>query len=215
MKITKIEVQNFKAFKETQLFEIKGNNVLVFGNNGSGKSSFYFALHAFVQSSIKTDAQCAKYFLFDGAESLLNIHAAAGFPSYIRVSTDNGNTYEFSPTLKEGNLTNKDAVIRNFGSKLIKKVTQDSFVYCVSTTGTTGARKDLPPDIKQYLSRVRKIFNQPLAVGFGISTREQVEVVGQHAEIAIVGSAMVDKIKSSSSKDLLKVVSKFTKELLF
>ncbi|MBP9837097.1 MAG: tryptophan synthase subunit alpha [Proteobacteria bacterium] len=99
--------------------------------------------------------------------------------------------------------------------KLIKKVTQDSFVYCVSTTGTTGARKDLPPDIKQYLSRVRKIFNQPLAVGFGISTREQVEVVGQHAEIAIVGSAMVDKIKSSSSKDLLKVVSKFTKELLF
>ncbi len=112
MKITKIEVQNFKAFKETQLFEIKGNNVLVFGNNGSGKSSFYFALHAFVQSSIKTDAQCAKYFLFDGAESLLNIHAAAGFPSYIRVSTDNGNTYEFSPTLKEGNLTNKDAVIK-------------------------------------------------------------------------------------------------------
>lgn len=112
MKITKIEVQNFKAFKETQPFAIEGRNVLVFGNNGSGKSSFYYALHAFVQSSIKTEAQCAKYFLFDGAESLLNIHAPAGFPSYIRVSTDNGNTYEFSPTLTEGNLTNKDAVIK-------------------------------------------------------------------------------------------------------
>ena len=80
MKITKIEIQNFKAFKQTQLFEIKSKNVLVFGNNGSGKSSFYFALHAFVQSSIKTDVQCAKYFLYDGDESLLNIHAEEGFP---------------------------------------------------------------------------------------------------------------------------------------
>lgn len=60
MKITKIEVQNFKALKETRLFEIRSNNVLFFGNNGSGKSSFYFALHAFVQSSRKGDAQCAK-----------------------------------------------------------------------------------------------------------------------------------------------------------
>ena len=55
MKITKIEIQNFKAFKEAQVFDIEGKNILVFGNNGSGKSSFYFALHAFVQSSIKTD----------------------------------------------------------------------------------------------------------------------------------------------------------------
>src|SRR5580658_5625887 len=112
MKITKIEIQNFKAFKETQLFEVEGNNVLVFGNNGSGKSSFYFALHAFVQSSIKTDIQCGKYFLYDGAESLLNIHAEEGFLSYIRISTDNGNTYEFSPTPKEGNLSHKDAGIK-------------------------------------------------------------------------------------------------------
>ena len=91
MKITKIEIQNFKAFKEAQSFGIDSKNVLVFGNNGSGKSSFYFALHAFIQSSIKSDEQRNKYFLYAGAESLLNIHAVAGFPSYIRVSTDSGN----------------------------------------------------------------------------------------------------------------------------
>jgi len=112
MKITNIEIQNFKAFKEAQPFAIEGKNVLVFGNNGSGKSSFYFALHAFIQSSIKPDEQRNKYFLYDGAESLLNIHARKGFPSYIRIATDNGKVYEFSPKLKKGNVTNKDSVIK-------------------------------------------------------------------------------------------------------
>lgn len=112
MKITKIEIQNFKAFKEAQSFDIDSKNVLIFGNNGSGKSSFYFALHAFIQSSIKSDEQRNKYFLYDGVESLLNIHARKGFPSYIRIATDNGKMYEFSPRLKKGNITNTDAVIK-------------------------------------------------------------------------------------------------------
>lgn len=112
MRITNIEIQNFKAFKEAQPFLIEAKNILIFGNNGSGKSSFYFALHAFIQSSIKSDDQRKKYFLYDGNESLLNIHAAKDFPSYIRITTDNGNVYEFSPTLKAGNISNTDAAIK-------------------------------------------------------------------------------------------------------
>lgn len=112
MRITNIEVQNFKAFKEPQPFSIEGKNILVFGNNGSGKSSFYYALHAFIQSSIKSDEQRKKYFLYDGNESLLNIHAAKNYPSYIRITTDNGNVYEFSPNLTDGKIANTDNVIK-------------------------------------------------------------------------------------------------------
>ncbi len=112
MKITKIEIQNFKAFKEAQPFAIDSRNVLAFGNNGSGKSSFYFALHAFLQSSVKSEEQRGKYFIYNGNQSLLNIYAPEGFPSYIRITTDNGQTYEFSPALKEGNIANTDNVVK-------------------------------------------------------------------------------------------------------
>jgi energy-coupling factor transporter ATP-binding protein EcfA2 len=112
MKISKIEIQNFKAFKEAQSFDIDNKNILVFGTNGSGKSSLYYSLHSFLQSSIKTDEQRTKYFVYDGTESLLNIHAVEGFPSYIKISIDNNTTYEFSPIPAPGNIDNKGDVIK-------------------------------------------------------------------------------------------------------
>lgn len=112
MKITNIEIQNFKAFKDPQPFSIDGKNVLVFGNNGSGKSSLYYALHVFLQSSSKSDEQRKKYFVYDGDESLLNIYAPENFPSYIRITTDTKNIYEFTTTPKAGNVSNTDDVIK-------------------------------------------------------------------------------------------------------
>ncbi|MGI6323153.1 MAG: AAA family ATPase [Bacteroidales bacterium] len=57
-----IQIKNFKAFQEEQSLKINGKNVLVYGNNGSGKSSLFWALYTFLQSSIKTDAEVQKYF---------------------------------------------------------------------------------------------------------------------------------------------------------
>ena len=45
----------------------------------------------------------------------------------------------------------------------------DSFIYCVSVAGTTGARKDLPEELPAFLAGIRKHTNLPLAVGFGVS----------------------------------------------
>ncbi len=97
--------------------------------------------------------------------------------------------------------------------KRIAAVSDPGFVYCVSTTGTTGARKGLPEELPEYLTRVRKYFDMPLAVGFGISSRGQVENLSEHAEIAIVGSAMIDCISKSDSGQRVKAVAAFTKEL--
>lgn len=61
-KIKEIEIQNFKAFQRKQVFPINGKHVLVYGNNGSGKSSLFWALYTLLQSSIKNDDGVKKYF---------------------------------------------------------------------------------------------------------------------------------------------------------
>ncbi|MFO7633163.1 MAG: tryptophan synthase subunit alpha, partial [Caldilinea sp.] len=65
------------------------------------------------------------------------------------------------------------------------------FIYLVSVTGITGARTDLPPDLADFVARVRRHTDLPLAVGFGIGTREQASAVARIAEGVIVGSALV------------------------
>jgi ABC-type dipeptide/oligopeptide/nickel transport system ATPase subunit len=61
-KIDKIRIKNFKAFPESQEFDLKGKNLLVYGNNGSGKSSLYWALYTLLQSSEKTVERVNDYF---------------------------------------------------------------------------------------------------------------------------------------------------------
>jgi tryptophan synthase alpha chain len=61
----------------------------------------------------------------------------------------------------------------------------------VSTTGTTGERAELPPEIGRTVERVRTSTTLPVAVGFGISTPDQAAAVGDIADGVIVGSRVV------------------------
>lgn len=65
------------------------------------------------------------------------------------------------------------------------------YVYCVSLTGVTGARTELPLDLGDFIGRVRTHFKIPIIVGFGISTREHVKTVGAIADGVVMGSAVV------------------------
>jgi len=65
------------------------------------------------------------------------------------------------------------------------------FVYCVSTTGVTGERTDLPPELADLVHRVKAATSLPVAVGFGISTPEQAAAVARVADGVVVGSALV------------------------
>ncbi len=77
------------------------------------------------------------------------------------------------------------------------------FVYCVSVTGVTGAREELPPDLPEVMARVRAATDRPVAVGFGISKPEQVQAVCGLADGAIVGSAVVQRITDLSEDPAL------------
>jgi tryptophan synthase alpha chain len=67
----------------------------------------------------------------------------------------------------------------------------DDFVYYVSTTGVTGARKELDPTLLNRLDEVRAKLRKPVAVGFGISRHEHYELLRGHCDAIVVGSAIV------------------------
>ncbi|CAM9427364.1 unnamed protein product, partial [Hapterophycus canaliculatus] len=79
----------------------------------------------------------------------------------------------------------------------------DSFIYCVSVAGVTGARSHVPSDLKVFMTRVRSATDKPLSVGFGISSMEQVKQVATIADGVVVGSAVMNAIDEERSKALL------------
>lgn len=83
------------------------------------------------------------------------------------------------------------------------------FVYCVSLTGVTGARSRIVGDVEGFVSRVRTCTNLPLAVGFGISNRDQVAAVSRYADAAIVGSALLDTVFASEESDRVTRIQDF------
>ncbi|HUI31003.1 MAG TPA: tryptophan synthase subunit alpha [Candidatus Acidoferrales bacterium] len=83
----------------------------------------------------------------------------------------------------------------------IVKISEAStdFVYCVSVTGVTGARKNLvSSDVTDFLKRVRKFSRKPFVVGFGISTPDTARDISKYSDGIVVGSALLQKISSSS-----------------
>lgn len=94
--------------------------------------------------------------------------------------------------------------------KMIAKVA-DGLVYCVSKFGTTGQDSELNPQLSSYLRKVKKYIKVPLAVGFGISTRAHVEAVWREAEIAVIGSKIINILNENNGD--LKKVEEFMKGL--
>src|SRR5205807_10537180 len=70
----------------------------------------------------------------------------------------------------------------------------DHFIYYVSTTGVTGARKDLDPALLARLDEVRARVTKPLAVGFGLSRPDHYEALRERCDAIVVGSAIVRAI---------------------
>jgi tryptophan synthase alpha chain len=74
------------------------------------------------------------------------------------------------------------------------------FIYCVSLTGVTGARADLPPDLREFIGQVRTQTDKRLVLGFGISTPEQARMMNNLMDGFIVGSALVKAGRAGAAK---------------
>ncbi len=88
------------------------------------------------------------------------------------------------------------------------------FLYYVSLTGITGASLKNVTEVKARLSAIRRMTDKPVAVGFGVSTPEQVKALAGMADGVIVGSAIVRLIEEHmDDSDLPAVVAAFVKQL--
>ena len=87
------------------------------------------------------------------------------------------------------------------------------FVYAISRVGITGTQDTIAGDAKELVARLRKVTNLPVAVGFGISNAEHVRAVGEFADAAIVGSALVGLIEKTAPADAPQAVGKFIQGL--
>jgi tryptophan synthase alpha chain len=89
------------------------------------------------------------------------------------------------------------------------------FIYAISRAGVTGERDEMTRDAEALVKRVRSVRDLPIAVGFGISSPEQVRTVWRFADAAVVGSAIVKQIeKLGDSPDLVKHVGEFARSLV-
>ena len=90
----------------------------------------------------------------------------------------------------------------------------NGFVYCTARQGITGAKDTLEPSLMSYLQKMKKYFSMPIAVGFGISKKEHINALSGNADIAIIGSAVIDVINNSEKNEMHENVRRFFAELM-
>ncbi len=129
MKLYELHINDFKFFSEVEndspLLNIDGNHLLVYGENGSGKSTIYWSLYTLLECSFKkTDDEIRKYFKKTGDESLVNIYATGRSNSYIKTLLQNGSgaRKQFRASRRSSDLgirSNTDVIESNMASDFI------------------------------------------------------------------------------------------------
>ncbi|RKY83869.1 tryptophan synthase subunit alpha [candidate division KSB1 bacterium] len=125
---------------------------------------------------------------------------------------------ELKSLCQQFSLSNIFLISPNTPSERIRYIGELStdFVYCVSVTGVTGARKGINPNLLKFLRHVRELITKPFLVGFGIATPEDAQNISRHCDGVIVGSAFIDLIRNNANKselELLTSVAKYIRNL--
>lgn len=93
----------------------------------------------------------------------------------------------------------------------LKAIAENSqgFVYAISRTGITGTQSHLTSDASQVVTRLRQFTKLPIAVGFGVSNADHVKAVGEFADAAVIGSAIVQLIEKTAPEQAAAEVGTF------
>jgi tryptophan synthase alpha chain len=128
-----------------------------------------------------------------GIQRFVNEAAASGIDGLIVPDLPPEEAGDLEAACREAGLATIYLLAPTSTPERIRLVAQHAtgFIYLVSVTGITGARTELPPDLADFVRRVRHETNLPLAVGFGISDGAQAAAVAKIADGVIVGSALV------------------------
>jgi len=151
-----------------------------------------------------------------GPARFVGLAKDAGFDGFI---------FPDAPLSESGELLNAAAEAGLTASLLIAPTTlparaeqimkaSTGFVYLLARSGITGERSDAP-DIGPRVAQLRRMSDLPIACGFGISSPDHVRAVVQHADAAIVGSALVRRMSEAddAGQDAVQSAADFTRQL--
>jgi len=184
-----------------------------------------FGLDAVLQTAAKARAKMNvpivlfSYFnplLQFGPESLASEAKSAGIDGVLVTDLSPEESESFASNLRSKGVdlillvapTTSDARLRMIAERA------SGFLYAVSRAGVTGAQREVSAEAEKLVRRVRNYSNLPVAVGFGISTPEQVADVWRYADAAVVGSAIVREIERAAGyADIVAGVGRFVRSI--
>ncbi len=151
-----------------------------------------------------------------GFEYFCELASNAGVSGLIIPDLPLEEAYKFSKIVSNHSMDLVLLVAPTTPFERMKKISNHTkgFTYLVSVTGVTGERNKMESRVENLIAKLKEINNNPIAVGFGISTPEHVNKVREWgADGVIIGSAFVKRISSSSEKDVVDNVGEFCNEM--
>jgi tryptophan synthase alpha chain len=151
-----------------------------------------------------------------GFEKLCKDAAGAGVDGILITDAVDDEAGVFSRQLETCGLDLISLIAPTTSDKRLERIANKSrgFLYAVSRAGVTGTQMDVSASAFTLVERARKFTDVPVAVGFGISTPEQISKVWSFADAAVVGSAIVKAIEDSIGSDPVDAVDKFVRSLV-
>lgn len=152
-----------------------------------------------------------------GIERLAADASAAGIDGVLVTDAVDDEAADIGKILRTHDIDLISLIAPTTTDERLEKIAASSsgFIYAVSRAGVTGAQNETSSAAEVLVNRARRFTDLPIAVGFGISTREQIEDVWRYADAAVVGSAIVAEIERSiETRDTVESVRDFVGRLL-
>ena len=136
-----------------------------------------------------------------GMQELVKASLESGVDGFIVPDLPIEESKEFNDRLSEAGLALIQLVTPATPKDRIEMITNQSsgFIYAVTVKGVTGGEDALSADVIDYLEQVQEIAKIPVCAGFGIREKSDVEMLANHVDGIIVGSAIVETIEQGNS----------------
>jgi tryptophan synthase alpha chain len=172
---------------------------------------------ATVRREIETPIILFSYFnplLQFGVKRLAEEAKAAGVDGVLVTDLSPEEAGEFDRELRANDLDMIFLVAPTSTDERLKLIAERArgFIYAVSRAGVTGVRTNVSAEAEKLVNRMRNFSSLPIAVGFGISTKEQVRDVQRYADAVVIGSAIVAEI--DRQQGATPTIGQFVKNLL-
>jgi len=151
-----------------------------------------------------------------GLNDFIQLAAQSGVDGLLTLDLPPEEADEYQNLMTKSGLASIWLIAPTTPEERIKFITErgSGFIYYVSREGVTGMRKDVITRLNERVGLIRKYSNLPVAVGFGISTPDQVRQVSADCDAVVVGSAIVNRINENShDPQMPDGIANFVKEL--